>query len=214
MHSHLVHLPGRDGPHTPELLHLEPGDEIQRLRGVDGAKPVRLAVVRSHLGQELVVGNPGGSHQVQLLTDAPLDLAGDIHRQRYSRLVLRHVQESLVQRNRLDKVCIQMENLMNLTRHGLVGVHPPRHENQAGTQPQGPLRRHGRTHPEAAGLVAGRGHHAPLLRTAHGNGLAPEFRMVALLHRRIKRVHVDVYDFPLRVHVSPVPAAQDRNNWC
>ena len=40
---------------------------------------------------------------------------------------------------------------------------------------------------------------------AHRNGLAPQFGMVALLHRGVEGVHVDVYNLAL-VH-KPVPQA-------
>ena len=56
---------------------------------------------------------------------------------------------------------------------------------------------HGRSHAVLPRLVARR-HDDPAMLPAHRDRLAPEVRIVALLHRRVEGVHVDMDDFSKR----------------
>lgn len=164
---------------------------------MDRAQPVGLAIVGSHFRQKLVVRHAGRSDKPQLVADAAPYGPGHVDGQRQTGLVFGHVQKSLVQRERLDQIGVLMENAMNLCRHAPVNLHAPGHENQVGTQPHGPDRRHSRTDTVLSRLVAGRGYHAPALGTADNQRTAPVLGMVALLDGGIESVHVDMYDLAL-----------------
>src|SRR5262249_29467108 len=57
-------------------------------------------------------------------------------------------------------------------------------------------RRHSGSDAELARLIAGSCDDTTFPRPANGDRLAPKFRIVSLLHRRIERVHVNVNDLP------------------
>src|SRR5262249_59209469 len=58
-----------------------------------------------------------------------------------------------------------------------------------------------------ARLIAGSCHDPPSPRPANGDRLAPKSRIVALFHRRIERVHVNVNDLPWTLLFEPQIAA-------
>ena len=60
--------------------------------------------------------------------------------------------------------------------------------------PPGDDGRHGRAHPEAPRLVAGRGHEAVFARSANGQRDTAQAGIVALLHGRVEGVHVHMDD--------------------
>ena len=105
-----------------------------------------------------------------------------------------HVEIGFVERERLDQRRVVGEDGVDLARDGAVDVEPRRHEHQFRALPHGGGRRHGRAHAERARLVARRGHHAALGAVANRHRPAAQLRVVALLDRRIERVHVDVDD--------------------
>jgi hypothetical protein len=105
----------------------------------------------------------------------------------------RDVEIGLVERQRFDQRRVVEEDGADLARHFLVDVEARLHEHQLGAQPLGRGRGHGRAHTEGAGLVACRHHHAALP-PAHRHGTAAQCRIVALLHGRIERIHVDMED--------------------
>ena len=164
---------------------------------MDRAESVRFPVVRSDLGEKFIVGYSGRCDQSQFVADLSFDGPGNVHRQRDSLFVPGNVQKSFVECDRLDQVGVFAENPVNLPRHFAVDFHPSGNENQFGTQPSGRNGRHGRTDAVAPRLVAGRGDHAAAFGTAYGQRTAPVFGVVALFDRRVERIHVDVYDFPL-----------------
>ena len=50
--------------------------------------------------------------------------------------------------------------------------------------------------PEAARLIARRSHDPTLPRATNGHRLTPQLGIIALLDRRIERIHVDMNDLP------------------
>ena len=50
--------------------------------------------------------------------------------------------------------------------------------------------------PEAACLIARRSHDATLPRTTNSHRLTPQLGIIALLYRRLERIHVDMNDLP------------------
>ena len=52
----------------------------------------------------------------------------------------------------------------------------------------------GRTDSEDASFIGGSGHHPPIPSAADNHRFASQRRVLAYLHRHIKRIHVDVED--------------------
>ena len=70
-----------------------------------------------------------------------------------------------------------------------------------------PNRGHGGSHAELSRFIGSSAHYGAIPAPGDNNGFAAQLRIVALLHGRIKRVHVDVNDFAsdhLEHHLSPV----------
>ena len=195
--AHAVHRLGSLGSHEPELLDAQRVDEVLRAAGVDGAQSVRLALVAGNLGEELVVAHSRRGGEVEALLDLRLYLSGDVNGEGYARLVVGHVEERLVERDGLHKLGVLMENGMHLPRHLLIHLVTARHNYQVGAHALGKAHRHRRVHAKGARLVARCGHHASLAVVPNGDGLATQLGVVALLHRREKGVHVDVYNLAL-----------------
>ena len=70
---------------------------------------------------------------------------------------------------------------------------------------QTPRRRHGqrRMHAEAPGFVGGGRYHAPVAQSADDDRLAAIFRLIPLLYRSEKGIHVDMDD-PTRHFNDPL----------
>lgn len=110
---------------------------------------------------------------------------------------MRNVEESLVQRERLDEFGIVVKNVAYLLRNGLVDVEAGRNEDQSRTEAPGQHRGDRRTDPERAGFITGRGHDAARSVIAHSDGPPPEFGTVALFDGCVESIHVDMYDLVL-----------------
>ena len=194
MDSHAVHLPGRHLPDAEEPLDGKGRDELFDLSGRDREQSVGFPVVRSDLGQHLVDRYSGRCGQSGFGEDAGFDLAGGEGR----RAQVRHVEERLVERKRLDEFGVVAEDGADLPRHLLVDVETRRHEDQVRTEPFRQRGGYRRTHPVGPGFVAGRGDDAPRAVMADGDRPAPVFGVVPLFDGGVERIHVDMYDFPLR----------------
>lgn len=109
-------------------------------------------------------------------------------------LVDRHVEIGLVERERFDQVGMLRENFSDLRRDSTVDVETRRHEYEVGATPFCGDRGQRRSHTESTGLVACGGHDAARGRAADGDRLAPQLRIVALLDRCEKRIHIDMND--------------------
>lgn len=115
------HALGRDTPHSPKRLDGQLVDEVDGTRGVNGAKAIGLAVVGGNFGQELIVRNACRSREMQFVADALLDVASDVGGQRNAPLVVRDIEECLVERERFDKVGVIGKDSVHLLRDGFVG---------------------------------------------------------------------------------------------
>ena len=105
-----------------------------------------------------------------------------------------HVEERLVERERLHLGGDRPEDLHDLLGHGRVRVMPGRDEDRLRAQPPGPRHRHGRMHPERPRLV-GRGEdHAAAGGRAHDHRLPGQFGPVTDLDAGVEGVHVHVQD--------------------
>ena len=107
---------------------------------------------------------------------------------------MRDVEIGLVQRQRFDQVGMAREDLAHLARHRLVAREIGRHEDRVRAQPLGAQRRHRGAHAELARLVARRADHRTRASPGHDHRPAAQGRIVALLHRSVERIHVDVHD--------------------
>src|SRR5699024_9437489 len=106
-----------------------------------------------------------------------------------------------VEAQRFDEVGIVEEDRADVLADGAVDVEARLHENEIGTHALGRGRRHRRSDAERARFVAGGGDDTPMA-AAYCDRLALEARIVSLLHRRIKSVHVDMDDLPGRSLVA------------
>ena len=111
--------------------------------------------------------------------------------------ILGHVEIGLVQRQRLDDRRVFGEDRADLPRHLLVDVEARLHKDQVGTFPLRGDRRHGGAHAELSRFVACRRDDAALPRSADGDRLAAQLRIVALLDGGVEGVHIDVDDLAL-----------------
>ncbi len=177
-----------------ELAHRQPLHESRSHAGRDDEQPVRLAMVGGQLGEELVVGHPGGRGQAGFLPDGGADFLGNGSGGPAVQQGRGHVEAGLVQRQRLDQRRVAGEDGMHLPRHRLIDLEARPDEHQPGAAPPGGDGGHGRMHPKSPRLVAGGRHHAALARAAHGQRHAAQAWVVALLHGSVERIHVDVDD--------------------
>ena len=125
-----VHTLSRSTPYPPEGFDRELGDEVQRLRRMDRAEPVGLARVGSNLREELIVRHTRRSRQPQLLADAATDLTRYLYGHRLPDLVLRHIEERLIEGNRLDDIGVVVEDAVNGSRGFAVAIEVHRYEDE------------------------------------------------------------------------------------
>ena len=105
------------------------------------------------------------------------------------------IEIGLVEGQRLDEWRVAGEDRPDLLRDLLIDLKARLHKNEAGTPALGRDRRHRRVDAERSRLVAGRSHHSSGVWAAHSHRLAAKLRIVALLDRRVERIHIDVNDF-------------------
>ena len=197
MDAELAEFVGRDFADTPELLDVERFDEIEGFVGMDDAETIGLAIVGCHFGEEFVVRYTSRGNEVEFGADALFDFAGNINGEFDAGLVVGDVEKRLIERDRLDKVGVGVEDFVDLGRNLLIDLHSARHEDEVGAEFLGFDRRHSRAHAETAGFVACGRHHTAHIAMPHGNGLATKVGIVSLLHRSIEGIHVDMYDFAI-----------------
>ncbi len=122
----------------------------------------------------------------------------------WRRRALSHVEERLVERDRLDQRGEGPEDRHDPGADLAVAGVVAGEEHGLGAQAAGSHRRHGREHTEGPGLVRRRSHHPPVARTAHDHGSAPQLGLVEQLDRHEEGVHVDVQDARRFVHVRVI----------
>ena len=182
-----------DPAHAPQGVDLKLLQKRFDAIGMNHGEAVRLLPARRDLRQKFVRRHTGRRRQVRLLEDALLQTPGNIGRQRLSPRILGDVEIGLVERQRLDEGCHVAEDPENQIRGGSVSCKIRRHDDQFRAQPDRLRHRHRRVHAVFPRLVAGRRDDAALVRPAADRKRpASQRRIVALLDRRIERIHVDV----------------------
>jgi hypothetical protein len=103
---------------------------------------------------------------------------------------------------------VAFEDLPNIMRDHPVACEIWRHEDRARTQAFRAYCRHGRMHAEAPGFVRSSTDHRTFRLPGYNDRLATEIRVVPLLDRSIKRVHVDMNNFSHNLLVTILILAQ------
>src|SRR6266849_6166821 len=88
-----------------------------------------------------------------------------------------------------------LEDLPHASRDGPIACEIRRDEDCTRTQAVCPYCRHGRAYAETPGLVRSRAYDRAVALPSDNHRLAAQSRIVALLDRSVKRVHVDIDDF-------------------
>src|SRR5215472_8632720 len=188
------HLPRGGGPDAMKLPDRQGLDERRAHFRGDDKQPVRLAVVVSELGEELVVGDPGRRREPGFDADFSPDFFRDLRRRNDALEVIRDVEIGLVERQRLDDRRILREDFPDLQRDCLVGIEPRLDEDQIGALSLGGDRGHRRMNAKLPCLVACRRDHAALARSANRDRLAAQIRVIALFDGCVESIHVDMDD--------------------
>ena len=199
MDAELAKFASRDFADTPELLDVERFDEIEGFVGMDDAETIWFAIVGCHFGEEFVVRDTSRGNEVELGADALFDFAGNVDGEFDARLVVGDVEKRLIERDRLDKVGVGVEDFVDLGRDLFVDLHSTRHEDEVGAELFSFYGRHSRTDTEAARFVASSRHNTTHIAVAYGDGFALKFGVVSLLHRGIEGIHIDMYDFAMHL---------------
>ena len=97
-----------------------------------------------------------------------------------------------------------VKDLEDLAGDLAVDPHARSHANRLGAAPQRFGDRHRRAHAEAAHRVVRRRDDSAAAHAADDQGLAAQLRVIALLHGRIERVHVDVQYRPEGHHSTVI----------
>ena len=105
-----------------------------------------------------------------------------------------HVEEGLVERQAFDHRRVLVKDREHLVRDLAVHRHARLDADGVRAAAQRLADRHRGAHAELAHFVAGRRDHAAIAGAADDQRLAAQLGSVALLHRRVERVHVDVQD--------------------
>ena len=88
-----------------------------------------------------------------------------------------------------------LEDLPHAARDGAIACEIRRYEDRIGTQAFRSYCWHGRMHTEAPGLVRSSADDRAIAQPSNDHGLAAQLRIIALLDRSVKRVHVAMDDF-------------------
>ena len=132
--AELTEFASRDFADTPELLDVERFDEIEGFVGMDDAETIGFAIVRCHFGEEFVVRYTSRGNEIEFGANALFDFAGNVDGEFDARLVVGDVEKRLIERDRLDKVGVVVENFVDLGRYLLVDPHATRYEDEVGAE--------------------------------------------------------------------------------
>ena len=132
--AELTEFVGRGFADTPELLDVERFDEIEGFVGVNDAETIGFAIVGCHFGEEFVVRYTSRGNEVEFGADALFDFAGNIDSEFDARLVVGDVEKCLIERDRLDKIGVGVEDFVDLGRDLFVDLHATRYEDEVGAE--------------------------------------------------------------------------------
>ena len=195
----MAEFASRDFADTPELFDVESFDKIEGFVGMNDVEAIGFAIVGSHFGEEFVVRDSGRGNEVEFGADVLFDFSGNVDGEFDARLVVGYIEKRFIERDRFNKVGVGVENFVDLGRDLFVDLHSTRHEDEVGAEALRLDRRHSRTDTEAARFVASGRHDTPHIAVAYGDGFALKLGVVALLHRGIEGIHVDMYDFAVHL---------------
>ena len=190
-----MHLLCRHRAYAPETLDGKMSYKIQRLVRVDGTQSIRLAIIRSNLCQEFIIRYTGGCYKIKFSPYLLFDFLGNVHSQWDTGFILCHIQESLIQRKRLNDIRIFMKNFMYLAGNILIHLHPPGHKDKLRTKPLCFRGWHSRTNSKATRLITGSCHYTTFFGITHCNRFSAQLWIVTLFYRCVKRIHIYMYDF-------------------
>src|SRR5207237_8947693 len=108
-----------------------------------------------------------------------------------------NIELGFIHRERLDQRGALGQDRAELQRYHLVDVEARLYEYQLSSVSLRRHRRHRRTHAELACLVARGCHDAALTRSAYGDWLAAQVRIVTLFDRGVERIHINMDDLAL-----------------
>ncbi|MNN43871.1 hypothetical protein D3C81_1581330 [compost metagenome] len=135
---------------------------------------------------------------MQRLPDPPTDVLGDARGAAGEMRAVGDVQIGLVQRQRLDLLGVVAEDRVDFPRHSFIDIHARPHDGQVRTQLDRRAHRHRRMQAVDARLVVAGGDHPALVRrTADGQRLADQARIVAHLDGGVEAVAIYVDDLSL-----------------
>ena len=204
----VVELLGGDPADAPHLLHGERVEKAQLAVGRHHQQAVGLGDTAGDLGQELGAGHADRDRQPDVGQDRATEPGGDLARGAGEVLEPAHVEERLVDRQPLDRGRELVEDAVGRLACLGVGGEPWGDHDGVGTQPAGGPAAHRRSHPERAGLVAGRQHHP----AADDHRAPAKGRVVSLLDRRVERVEVGVQDAGRGSHRTYVRTPRPQSN--
>src|SRR5690554_113884 len=162
--------------------------------------PVRLPVIGSDLGEELVVGDTGRGSETCAVANLLPDLFGYQRSGAVALVVDGDIEKSLVEGERLYHFGVLEKDLHDLIGDDTVVIEPWHDEDEMGTLTQRRDGGHGRVNTILACFIAGGRHHSPLLPITHSDGLTAIVGVVALFDGGIEGIHIHM-DY-LAVHGS------------
>src|SRR5258706_820475 len=149
-----------DGPPAREL---ERREERGLATGSAAHQAVGLAQIRADLRAELVGRDANGDDQSELRTHLRLQVLRDLHRATEQMLGGGHVEEGLVERDRLHQRRPDEEQRHDRVRCLLIGLAVTRHEDPVRAQTARDAQRHRGAHSESARLVLRGTHHGAVV---------------------------------------------------
>ena len=203
-HAQVVQPLGRGRADAPQRLHVVTVEELELVGRLDQVDPgarheprpacPRLGGPRRQLGDHLRAPDPDRTLEMQVVVHPPPEALRDVGRRPQQSHGARHVDERLVEADRLHYRSDVGQDLVQLPAHLGVAAVAAGQEDRLGAELAGPHGRHSRVDPVDPGLVGARGHDAPGPGAADDHGLAGQGGIVEHLDRREERVHVDVQD--------------------
>ena len=175
------------------------GEHVARLRPADRGEAARLVLSRGQLGQRFVIGEPDRDGDADLALDRPRQPRQQQRRRPVVKSVFRReIEIGLVQRHRLHERRRLQEQRANGAARRLVFRHVGRDHHRMRAQLQRLPHRHRRTRPKFPRDIARRHHHPAPAGMADDHRLIQKRGIVALFHRGIERVAIDMRDVERR----------------
>ena len=181
-------------PGTPQPVYRQWRQPALGLLRRHHREAVRLAVGAGHLGDVLAAGNAYRDVQAGGVAHRLFDLAAHLQGRPEQPLGAAHVEERLVQRQRLHPRREIGKDVHHLRRDLLIALEARFHHDGVRTAPPRLGHRHGAADAVGPRLVAGGEHHAAVAVRPHQDRLAAQRGIVQLLDSGVEGVHVRVND--------------------